>query len=82
LQIAVAYFQIERNNYRGATKMFLRVRQWIDPLPDTCRGVDIAQLRADADNVNMALTSLGQERMVEFDQALLQPVCYKKRRSS
>jgi hypothetical protein len=42
LQVAVAYFQIERGNYNGAAKMFLRLRQWIDPLPDYCRGIDIA----------------------------------------
>ena len=78
LQIAVAYLQIERGNYRGAIKMFLRVRQWIDPLPDTCRGVDIAQLCADADNVHQVLVSLGQERMAEFDQALLRPIRYKR----
>ena len=76
LQVAVAYLQIERDNYRGAMKMFLRVRQWIDPLPDTCRGVDIAQLRADADNVHQVLLSLGQERLSEFDQTLFQPLQY------
>lgn len=76
LQVAVAYLQIERNNYRGALKMFLRVRQWIDPLPDTCRGIDIAQLRADADNAHQVLLSLGQERLSEFDQALFQPLQY------
>src|SRR3990170_2483973 len=31
LQIAVAYYQILRGNYNGAIKIFLRVRQWIDP---------------------------------------------------
>jgi CheY-like chemotaxis protein len=33
LQVAVAYLQIERKNYNGALKMFLRMRQRIDPLP-------------------------------------------------
>ena len=77
LQIAVAYLQIERNNYRGAMKMFLRVRQWIDPLPELCRGVDIAQLRADSNQVHQVLVSLGPERIAEFDQALLCPIRYK-----
>lgn len=82
LQVAVAYLQIERNNYRGAMKMFLRVRQWIDPLPDNCRGVDIAQLRADAENVHQVLVTLGQERLSEFDRALFQPLRYEGKVSS
>ncbi len=82
LQVAVAYLQIERDNYRGAMKMFLRVRQWIDPLPDTCRGVDIARLRADAENVHQVLLLLGQERLSEFDHALFKPLRYDGRVSS
>lgn len=82
LQVAVAYLQIERNNYRGAMKMFLRVRQWIDPLPDTCRGVDVARLRADAENVHQVLLTLGQERLSEFDQELFQPLRYEGKVSS
>ena len=45
LQVAVAYYQISRGNYNGAAKMFLRMRQWIDPLPDFCRGFNVAQLQ-------------------------------------
>jgi predicted metal-dependent hydrolase len=74
LQVAVAYLQIERGNYRGAVKMFLRVRQWLDPLPDRCRGIDIAQLRADATAAYDALVALGAEHIGDFDRALLKPV--------
>lgn len=74
LQVAVAYFQIKRGNYKGAAKMFLRLRQWIEPLPDECRGVDIAQLRYSAANVHQALLALGPERIGEFDESLLKPV--------
>jgi uncharacterized protein len=76
LQVAVAYYQIERANYNGAAKMFLRMRQWIEPLPDTCRGIDVAQLRADARRVYQALTALGPDRVHEFDLSLLRPVNY------
>ncbi len=76
LQVAVAYLQIERGNYRGAMKMFLRLRQWIDPLPELCRGVNIEQLRADAWQVQEALSKLGAERISEFDRSLLKPVLY------
>jgi len=77
LQIAVAYLQIERGNYNGALKMFLRVRQWIDPLPERCRGVDVARLRADAEVAYERLQTLGRERIAEFDPSLLQPVQYR-----
>ncbi len=76
LQIGVAYLQIERGNYHGAVKMFLRVRQWIDPLPDRCRGVDVARLRDDAAVVYEQLVALGPERIAQFDFNLLKPVVY------
>jgi len=74
LQIAVAYLQIQRRNYQGAIKMFLRARQWIDPLPDVCRGVDIAQLRRDAANARATVEALGAERISEFDLATLKTI--------
>ena len=66
LQVAVAYYQIGRGNYRGGVKMFLRVRQWLAPLPDVCRGVDLAQLREDTEAAFERLTELGAERVEEF----------------
>jgi hypothetical protein len=77
LQVAVAYLQIERGNFPGAMKMFLRLRQWIDPLPDTCRGVDVAQLRADAKDAREILLSLGEDHINEFNRTLFKPVIFK-----
>jgi hypothetical protein len=77
LQVAVAYLQIERGNYNGAHKMFLRVRQWIDPLPDTCRGVDVARLREEARAAHAHLQALGAARVGEFDRRMLRPVHYR-----
>lgn len=74
LQVAVAYLQITRGNYRGALKMFLRLRQWLDPLPDECLGVNVAQLRQDALAARAALEALGPDRLGEFDKGLLRPV--------
>ncbi len=74
LQVAVAYYHILQGNYKGAAKLFLRMRQWLDPLPDNCRGVDVARLRVEARQVHEELTALGQERIVEFDLGLLRPV--------
>ncbi len=77
LQVAVAYLQIKRGNYPGAVKMFFRVRQWIDPLPDTCRGINIAQLRADAEQVRLSLLALGADKISDFDHSHFRPVIYE-----
>jgi predicted metal-dependent hydrolase len=74
LQVGVAYYHILRGNYKGAAKLFLRLRQWLDPLPDTCRGVDIARLRKDAEKVHAELLALGPDRISEFDRNHLKPV--------
>jgi CheY-like chemotaxis protein len=76
LQAAVAYLQIERHNYNGAVKMFLRLRQWIDPLPDSCRGVNVAGLRLDANRARDRLMELGPEKIAAFDRDLFRPVEY------
>jgi len=82
LQVAVAYLQIERHNYRGATKMFLRARQWLAPLPDICRTIDVGRLRVDAENVRQALAGLGPEKIGRFDLGSLPPVRYGVSRSA
>lgn len=74
LQIAVCYLQIERLNYRGAMKMLLRVRQWLAPLPEACRGVNVARLREDVNVVYEALRQLGPDKIASFDWALIRPV--------
>ncbi len=76
LQVAVAYLQIERGNYRGAVKMFLRVRQWLNQLPDSCHGVDLAQLRTDAETVHAAVLTLGPDNISDFNMESLQPVVF------
>lgn len=82
LQIAVAYLQIERGNYAGALKMFLRSRQWLDPLPEACRGVDVAQFRREAQAARAALEALGPERIAEFDRSLFRPLPMAAARAS
>ncbi len=77
LQVAIAYYQIERGNYWGAHKLFLRVLQWFAPLPDRCQGIDVARLRADAAAARAHLEALGPERIAEFDRSLFKPVVYE-----
>lgn len=74
LQVAVAYLQIERQNYRGAAKMFLRVRQYLDPLPAVCRGIDLDQLRAESEAAHAHLLELGAENIADFDKTYLKPI--------
>lgn len=76
LQAAVAYLQIERGNYNGAVKMFQRLRQWINPLPEECRGVAVGRLRQETETAYAHLLELGRERIQEFDRRLLKPVVY------
>jgi predicted metal-dependent hydrolase len=76
LQVSVAYYQILRGNYNGAAKMFLRVRKWLDPLPDSCQGVNIKKLRQEVRAINQALIALGPDRIGEIDPAMMKPVEY------
>lgn len=74
LQVAVAYLQIERGNYAGAVKMFLRARQWLEPLPDLCRGLDIGRLKQDAQHVHQMLLEAGPQQIEHFDRTVFKPV--------
>ena len=82
LQIGIAYHQIERGNYRGAVKMLLRVRQWLEPLPERCRGVDVTALRADVARVYAALTELGPDEIAAFDRSLFGKIRFEDQTSS
>lgn len=74
LQVGVAYYQIERGNYRGALKMLQRSVQWLVILPDTCQGINVAKLRADSFKVRAELERLGPNRLDELDKSLLTQV--------
>ncbi len=74
LQLAVAYLHLERNNLRGARKMLLRLRGWLMPLPDVCRGVDIAQLRGHVKELQAALDGAALEPSAGIPAHLLRPV--------
>ncbi len=77
LQVGIALYQIQRGNYRGAVKMLLRLRQWLDPLPDTCRGVHVAALRQNITAIQASLLSLGSDRIEDFDWKIVQPILFK-----
>ncbi len=71
LQIAVAYLHVQRGNYSGAVKMMLRLQQWLVPLPDHCRGVDVARLKQDIHEFAGSLEHGGRQGLA---QLVLRPV--------
>lgn len=74
LQISVAYLHIQRGNHAGAVKMLLRMRQWLDPLPDTCRGVDVKQVKANVERLRAGIAAANPEQIAQLDQELLNPI--------
>jgi predicted metal-dependent hydrolase len=74
LQAAVTYLHMQRGNYAGALKVSGRCMKWLDRWPDTCRGVNVAKLRADLSRAVEAWQRLGAEHVHEMDWSLLKPV--------
>lgn len=73
LQVTVAYLHVQRGNFRGASKMLLRLRQWLDPLPERCRGVDVEALRTQVEDLRIAVADAGPEGLDQLDRSLLRP---------
>jgi rubrerythrin len=74
LQVAVAYLHITRQNFSGAIKVHGRSRKWLANLPEICQGINIGQLRSDAEKAIDEIQKLGPARIGEFDVASLKPV--------
>ncbi len=70
LQAGVAYYHIQRCNYRGALKVIARSRRWLYQLPEWCGGINIQRLREDLDRVEQEVRRLGAENLIHFDPAL------------
>ena len=80
LQIAVVYLHIRRENYAGAIKVYGRSQRWMKDWPDVCRGIQVAELRRNAQAAITEVQRLGKERLSEFDIALLKPVTWTEKR--
>ena len=76
LQVGLAYYHILRGNYPGARKMFLRCRNWLEPYPPSCRGIDVKILRQDFSRAEAELLRLGPDNLSEFNQILMRPVMF------
>ncbi len=80
LQIAVVYLHIRRGNYAGAMKVHARSQKWLKDWPDVCRGIQVEELRKNAEVVIAEIKRLGRENIGEFDISLLKPVSWSEKR--
>jgi hypothetical protein len=80
LQIAVVYLHIKRKNYAGAIKVYERSQRWMKDWPDVCRGIQVAELRRNAEAAIAEMQRLGKEHLGEFDVALLKPITWTEKR--
>ena len=76
LQVGVAFFQIQNDNWAGAIKMFRRGLPRLRDLPAICQGVDVAALRGAAEAIHAEITELGPDRLREFDQGRFPKIEY------
>ncbi len=74
LQVAVAYYHIQRGNYVGARKLFNRCRRWLAPFPEVIAGINLGQFRKDFTEVEASLIRLGPTRAAEVDPGLMKPL--------
>lgn len=79
LQAGVTYLHIQRGNYRGAMKVYRRAMRWLEQFPDTCKGIDVAQLRHDLSTAIDEVKRLGAEKMATFDPQLFKHVRYPQK---
>jgi rubrerythrin len=78
LQIAVVYLHITRGNYNGAVKVHARSQRWLKDWSRICRGIDVGELRENAEAVIREVTRLGTEKISEFDLSSLKPVRWEQ----
>ena len=74
LQVGIAYYHIEKGNYRGALKMLQRSVQWLQILPEVCQGVDVAGLRRDSYALRALLENRDEAKIAELAPGFIKPV--------
>jgi predicted metal-dependent hydrolase len=80
LQMAVTYLHITRGNYDGAVKVYIRSMRWLKDWPQVCHGIEVGQLRKDAEIVIKEVERLGRGNLEGFDTALFKPVKWTAKR--
>jgi predicted metal-dependent hydrolase len=74
LQVGVAYYQISRKNFVGAKKMFERAFNWLNPYPAVYYGINVLQLKKDAETAYTTLLTLGEDHIASFPPYLFKPL--------
>jgi predicted metal-dependent hydrolase len=80
LQMAVTYLHITRGNYDGAVKVYVRSMRRLKDWPQICRGIEVGQLKKDAEIVIREVERLGPENLADFDTTLFKPVKWNAKR--
>ncbi|PKO05664.1 MAG: hypothetical protein CVU41_11400 [Chloroflexi bacterium HGW-Chloroflexi-3] len=57
LQVGVAYYHIQRRNFTGAQKMFVRAEKWLGPYSGNFLGINVGKLKKDATKISRLLRS-------------------------
>jgi len=78
LEAGVAYLHITRGNYAGAIKVYGRSMKWLKGWPESCRGVNVGQLRKDLEAAMVEVHRLGVTGLKDFDRSMLKPVVWKE----
>ncbi len=77
LQVGLAFLQIERDNWRGALKMFRRGLPKLRTLPPVCRGIELAAFRNAAEQIHTEISALGPARLHDFDRRRFPRISYQ-----
>ena len=78
LEAVVTYLHITRGNYAGAIKVYGRSMKWLKGWPESCRGVNVGQLRKDLEAAMVEVHRLGVTGLKDFDRSMLKPVVWKE----
>ena len=67
LQIAVAFYHVQQDNWRGMVKMLARGKPKLLPFLPGCQGLDLEDLLAEVERSEAALGELGHQGMSTFE---------------
>lgn len=79
LQIAVVYLHITRGNYAGAVKVYARSQKWLKDWSAVCRGIQVEELRHNAEIAIHEVQRLGETNLGKFDVSLLKPITWSEK---
>ena len=74
IQLGVAFYQIQRNNYRGAMSMFRNGLPRVEPHAPRYCGVDLKKFLEQIEKCRQHVARLGPGRCHHFDWAMIPPL--------